>query len=395
MNRGWLRGWVLCGLIVLGLGSCPLPAQINSPIDVPLVTVNYGDYNKLGIWLGIGGGTAPQLFEFDTGGAGLYAAYDQATPSNSPWWGSSFTPTGNPPVINTYDSGLQYEANVVESAITIYGSSSSSSALASTASTTLVGQTTSITDGSTTYWPGSSAPIQGNFYGDFGVSMKWGNDGIANPLAQFAFGPGVTGGFIVHAGPNGSTSGASMQLGLTEEDISSFTLQFKMDHDTGEIFPVSGAKARPLTLIKGKMTLSDEGGERYQGSIKVALDTGNPTPGLHNTVDGVPNDLIDSGALKDGLDLVLDADLFSTDVPTDYFSMMTNGIYGDGYVYVQDSSNYYLNIGIPIFYQYDVMFDYENGVVGFRPSAVPEPGTGALLLAAGLVLVFFRRRARV
>ena len=66
---------------------------ISNTILVPLyyLTIPSGE-SKLGIYASLGGGT-PNIFEFDTGGWGFYAAY--ATNNNSPWWGIGFDTTGN------------------------------------------------------------------------------------------------------------------------------------------------------------------------------------------------------------------------------------------------------------------------------------------------------------
>jgi hypothetical protein len=91
--------------VLAAIAFLPLTAVaesvITETINVPLHyrTIGSGG-QKLGIYASIGGGT-PQIFEFDTGGAGLYAAY--ATNDQSTWWGSGFSTTGNF-VTNTYDS---------------------------------------------------------------------------------------------------------------------------------------------------------------------------------------------------------------------------------------------------------------------------------------------------
>lgn len=100
-----MRRLVLLALAILAL--FPVGAQAASVIsETVLVPLHYRELNsstdKLGIYASIGGGT-PQIFEFDTGGAGLYAAY--ATNSNSPWWGTDFSATGLF-VTNSYDSGI-------------------------------------------------------------------------------------------------------------------------------------------------------------------------------------------------------------------------------------------------------------------------------------------------
>ena len=78
-------------LAVLGtlLFAANTKAQtINFPIVVPLhfTQITGGDY-KLGIYLSIGTGAAPALFELDTGATGFFAIYSPNA-GVSPWWGS-------------------------------------------------------------------------------------------------------------------------------------------------------------------------------------------------------------------------------------------------------------------------------------------------------------------
>jgi hypothetical protein len=53
------------------------------------------------------------------------------------------------------------------------------------------------------------------------------------------------------------------------------------------------------------------------------------------------------------------------------------------------STNYYLNTGLSLFYQYDAIYDLQNGVFGLAP--VPEPSTAGLLLLAAAGGFLLRR----
>jgi len=75
-----------CAWLIMGVGiwSSQLALALE-PCTVPLklVNINAGSGKpaeyKLGIYVGLGGG-APQLYEFDTGGPGFWAAYTSAPP---------------------------------------------------------------------------------------------------------------------------------------------------------------------------------------------------------------------------------------------------------------------------------------------------------------------------
>jgi hypothetical protein len=51
---------------------------------------------------------------------------------------------------------------------------------------------------------------------------------------------------------------------------------------------------------------------------------------------------------------------------------------------------FYLNSGIALFQQYDVIYNLQDGQIGFEP--VPEPHTCALLGLSAAALAFLRRR---
>ena len=90
-----IRFLSLACLSLLGGSVFDVPAlgqgfsTVTTPIQVPLhwQQIN-GDANSqrtLGIYVTLGGGSTPKLFECDTGGDGFYASY--ATGSARPWWG--------------------------------------------------------------------------------------------------------------------------------------------------------------------------------------------------------------------------------------------------------------------------------------------------------------------
>ena len=209
-----IRFLSLACLSRVGGGIFDVPAlgqgfsTVTTPIQVPLhwQQIN-GDANgqrKLGIYVTLGGGTTPQLFEFDTGGNGFYAAY--ATGTASPWWGLAWTTTGGT-FSQSFDSGLSYTGTAATTTVQLFGSKMASTPLL-TAANAVVGQTTSIVDTKHPpvqhLWPpasGTSAPppIEQAFYGDFGMAPKRGQAGIDNLAAQLLYGPGVTAGFRVHA----------------------------------------------------------------------------------------------------------------------------------------------------------------------------------------------------
>lgn len=386
------RAWfALAGMVAMAGAQGGFAQTVTNTIKVPLWTQNYGSYEKLGIWATLGGGTEPQLFEFDTGGDGFYAAYDKDDKSKSPWWGTNWSHAG-PGTTNTYDSGNVYVADPAATTVAIYGSSSADSKLLETG-TVVAGQTHHIfQDYTNRVWPGQEAPVDGAFYGDFGLSLKSSSSGIENVLAQMTYTNGVKGGFIVHVGAFASpTADPFLQIGLTHEDIESFPYRFKMTPGS-ELFPGSNYPTYSLQVIDTQMTLSGAPGTNTV-TLGLTLDTGNPTPGLHNQSDEVPAGYITNGQLLSNLLMTLLSD-DKEGVPVNFYSLFTGTNYGVNYVYVQDSTNKsYLNVGMPLFYQYDVMFDFESGVLGLRPVPEISQATMMAMAIAGLVVFALGRSA--
>ena len=386
------------------LALLPLSAVANSvitgTIDVPLHyrTIGSGG-QKLGIYVSIGGSTNPQIFEFDTGGAGLYAAY--ATNDRSPWWGSGFNTTGLF-VTNTYDSGIRYEGNIITTAVSLYADHHGGSPLVTTADGLRVGQMTNIinTNGAAYWTPGGEAtngipPIDQTFYGDFGMSLAYANSGIVNLVAQLSFGNGIIPGFRVR----GHSNGPYLQIGLTAGDTSNssafyFTMNTNTNAPVGASFTNSGSLFYSEQVFNADMTISNTT-TNFTANLGITTDTGAGTT-IHNADEGgIPGALYTTNASGKG-HLVAGADfglsgmtLGGTNV--DFYQFVTTG----GQVAVQDdktnNTTFYLNSGIALFQQYDVIYNLQDGRIGFEP--VPEPGTWALLgLSAALFALLGRRR---
>jgi hypothetical protein len=385
--------------VFLWIGILSSHAQIvSNTIIVPLHyrLIQSGAY-KLGIYASIGGGT-PQIFEFDTGGAGLFAAY--ATNDKSPWWGSGFSTTGLP-VTNTYDSGIQYQGTIITAAVSLYADHHSSTPLVTTDSGLRVGQMTNIinTNGATYWTPSGEAtngipPIDQAFYGDFGMSLAYASNGIVNLVAQLSFSNGIIPGFRVRAyGTN-----PYLQIGLTAADTNSssafyFTMNTNTNAPVGATFTNSGSLFYSEQVFNANMTISNAT-TNFTANLGITTDTGAGTT-IHNAnLGGVPDALYVTN--NDGnLHLVEGADfglsgmtLGGTNVS--FFDFVT----ANNQVSIQDNkpsnTTFYLNSGISLFQQYDVIYNLDNGQIGFEP--IPEPSTWALLGLGALLLFAVSRR---
>ena len=130
--------------------SPPLLEPVRVPLHWRHIDGSAANPRKLGIYAAIADGLTPEIFEFDTGGAGFYATY---TPT-SPWWGSSWSCTSSPcpSFAQNYDSGLSYTGSVVSSTVRLFDNAAAPSPRLTAPGVTL-GQTTTITENSTTLWP--------------------------------------------------------------------------------------------------------------------------------------------------------------------------------------------------------------------------------------------------
>jgi hypothetical protein len=284
MKRVFRRALAVVGALLLAVNS---NAQtVNFPIVVPLhFTQIASGTDKLGIYLGIGSGATPALFEFDTGATGFYATYSP-NPGVSPWWGSDVI--SNPtPVEISYASGLHYTGNLAAASITLFASSDPSSARIATPAITQIGQIDSIIndkDG-TTIWNSDGSvsggpPVNGAFYGDFGMGLTFNPNGIINVLAQLTYGRGVIPGFRIHANP--LTQKAFLQIELTRRDVrnpSALYFPMNMDSAAGGKKTPSGLNYFSQQVFDATIHITDHKGNNSLRSPGVGMitDTGATT----------------------------------------------------------------------------------------------------------------------
>lgn len=401
-----LSSFLLPVILICSLSRDIHAQNVSSPIEIPLVTVTYTNaangvtYEKLGIWASLGTGSTPQLFEFDTGGAGFYAAYA----TNSPWWGSSDVPSSIP-AFNTYGSGITYVGTQVETSFSLYTNGSASSQVFKSQGNIAVGMATNIyniygSSPSNELWPTNvsnlnTPPVESYFYGDFGLSLNNnGSNSILNALAQLNYSSGILPGYIVHVSPYGVTNGSYIQIGLTASDITYFA-------SSGSVFPIAGQTTNLFftnttipTCTNGQaITATMQIGTSVFSNIGVNLDTGTPTPTIHDpSSGGVPTNQYSGNSLNSGLALTLSA--INTNGSASTFLSLTSGT-NDGSDLVKitpDNNAFYINAGITAFYGNDVMYNLAGGTVGIMQS-VPEPASLSLLgIAAGGVALACGRR---
>jgi hypothetical protein len=370
-----------------GYYPAPIPPSPQT-VTIPLAFVNAADAGKppiykLGIYVGLGGG-APQLYEFDTGGTGFFAAQN-TTPSS--WWpASSYTVLdGGQTFTATYSSGISYTAQLVSTQVALYGSSNPAS-LVATIGSAEVGQITDATTRSGTPgraldWPAyqsdpANPPVWGHFYGDFGANLSpYSSTSPAVTLNTIL--PQLPGnlssGFIISTGGYAHPN-PTLQLGLTSADRASFPIQLPLlGANPAEPYPNSGYPSYGFFQTWGYFSLGLNGATQA-ASTEVILDTGAPSmtirTGTSLSVDG--EFLTTSGdALKTGTAFSLASGAWTLAFTVGNSPSLDEVGVGPS-VNAQNLAGY-INTGLNAFFAYDVMVDVERGVIGFRPISSPTP----------------------
>ena len=353
---------------------------VNKPIVVPLhlTDVSGGPNQKLGIYVGFGSDATPALFELDTGGAGIYGAYASSSPNNSQWWGSGVVTTSNPVQV-LYDSGNSYTGFAATSQVYLYSADGTAPLLATGRAT--VGQMDNISNGNTPLWtpnglpPGTSTPpINEAFYGDFGLSQQYSTNGITNALAQLTYTRGVLPGYRIHT--DQATNTAWLQIGLTNADLEDpgaayFPEVIDPKAPSSARNPNSRLRYYSQQVFNANIKISTTGptATTIINSVDVGMtaDTGASTT-LHNTdLTSIPlptqyAGITEKGNLEAGLTFNVTGTTKSG-AQAQVFNFTTLGPSDKpdlGVVSVQNNkpgnTTYYLNTGILLFYQNDVVY---------------------------------------
>jgi autotransporter passenger strand-loop-strand repeat protein len=343
------------------------------PIDIPLYLVPFGDGFKVGIEVSLNGGQTYEMEEFDTGASGFFSAYNPA------WW-SSYSVVSDTPVVMSYDSGNAYTAEAVSTNVTLQTTNGTPLSV----NDVTVGLITSAENSksfSPQGWnanltsPVSSPPLDGSFYGDFGMGLS-DNNGIEAVLAQLA--GGLSDGFIINLGsaPYGSTGQiGELQLGLTQADIASFatsgTLLTMQGQNTLDTFPNSNEPTYAKNLGSGSITVSSGTAPPFTSPSTFVYDTGAPSLNIHEgtvITSGGLSGFADSSTsgLTSGTTIALSAPGATSSAngwTYGYEVTSTNG--GTSAILSEKAGPGYVNTGIGAFFGESVMFDLADGELGF------------------------------
>lgn len=413
-GRWWAAGVMAINLLG-GASALAAPFTITAPIQVPLHWIPLSQsgvtVQKLGIYVALGGSSTPQLFEFDTGGSGFYAAHS----SSVPWWGSDVQRSDPYRYFSQgYDSGNTYTGDVVITSLSLF-SSSTAAAPSFTATDVLVGKAKHISNGSGTVWSESSTvstapPLLGAFWGDFGMAPKQGDQGarhsdytdyggptIDSLVSQLAFGSGVSAGYRVHA----SAADPWVQFGLSGDDLSTLSTTYTLN-------PASGSSPTDVSytaskVITGNLALS-LGSEVFANpQTGIIFDTGAFTTihqGSSSTTPptALPSGMIATGSLypttyvQPGTQVQLESQPVGLGVSSEILSFAAGTTFDQDLVGVQ-SDSYYFNTGILPFLSNDIIYNLSAMQLTLVPQSAPVPaplGLSGVVAAAAL-----SRRIRV
>jgi hypothetical protein len=158
------------------------------------------------------------------------------------------------------------------------------------------------------------------------------------------------------------------------------------------VFPGSGKGFYSEQVFNANMTISNST-TNFSANLGITTDTGASTT-IHNAdLGGIPEALYTNDGKK--LHVVGGADFGLSGLTvegndTNFFSFVTT----DKQVSIQEggfvTNLFYLNSGIALFQQYDVIYNLQDGQIGFE--AIPEPSTWALLGLSALLLVAASRK---
>ena len=333
------------------------PASVTVPLRVVHV---HGEERKIGIEVRLGGGP-PRLYELDTGGSGFYAASDADT------W-PTFEPLPGPPIVEHYGSGVEFHAQRVATTVTIPSDQGDVAADVHVARIVEAfgGPLGPRADGT---WQrdvdSGTGPLYGHFFGNFGGDLRSKN-GLASVLPQL---PGnLSSGFVVELGCERS-GGPRLVIGLTDEIRARFASRVAMQPGSGDTFPGSGLPTYAQQIVRTDFRLA-RGDAVQTFRAGALLDTGGPTTHIHEGDDlRIDRALVDEPRrmIRPDTEVAISAAPAAGAGEGFALEFTAGGEPGRNRVDVAPSGGGYVNLGLIPFFRYDVMFDVQNGVVGFAP----------------------------
>jgi len=355
MKKSRFHAGLAIFLIEFSCGGIFAQTPLTQPVTIPLRLVMAGTSERLSIPVRIGDSGRPENYLFDTGSSPFIAAYIPG----APWWGSSFTPTGQSRVLHYVETGFQF--NTVQSQISVGAGNqtltSSASFPVDQAAVRYIKRSDSWVEDPR--WSQSlQAAVQsgkppedgGHFYGTMGADLGNPAVGLYRLVSDAAAASGgrVTAGFALEGG----LTNPHLTLGLTHAIKSRFPIRMPINRSGGQL---------AQKVITADFTLEYRGRVYPLGKAGVVLDTGAPRMGI-NTAAGfaVPPSLLFGHLLRRGVAVHMTCGTLSWTL-----------VAGPGHrvgVRKASGSEGGVNAGIHFFERFNVLFDIKKGVIGFAPA---------------------------
>lgn len=368
--------------------ACTSQAQMVIPLSQEIAT------GQLGISVRLGDNTNSYKYIIDTGSAGFFTAKG----TNSYW---DNTITGSI-LTNSFDisygtGALSYQGYVARTKVTFIDVNGTPHAITDARMGVITNQPYPDWNHNINQSPpvAPEHPTNNLFFGTLGAGLYATADNasggnLSSLLGQFSLTAGLTKGFIISTGGRNSTN-ATLTIGLVSGATNGFTL-IPMQATQGVRTNDNGTT---VNLYPEAQTTADidiaKGATHYAvTNADIIMDTGGL--GTHLTrgsdVPDLPAELLDGSQVVDGASFLTSTNGWAWSIDPTGSVQFSNKIAVEPPAGGRGS----LNTGIALFYDYDVLFDTENGVIGLR--AVPEPSIYALLAlsAAGLGGYVLRRR---
>lgn len=329
---------------------------------------------KYGIDVAIGDNPS-QVYEFDTGGTGLFAGYNQ------PFWVN--VPLTTTPASEVYNSGNYYDGVVSNTVVTLgRGQQTVSTAQPIAIGAVLAGGNSK--NGKTFDFTNPSAPpVEGRFFGDFGASFAV-KDGLTSPLVQL---PGnLANGFLVQVGPIGVQP--QLTVGITDQLRAQFPYAVPVIlSPEGGTYPTSGLDVLDQFGFAPTYSVTRNGDTKYLGTepplnitcatsdpcLPTLIDSGAPTTGIRLGEKSVPY-----FATPDGKQL-LPGTTFTATFPTtpdrptpltwEFIAGNNSSVDEVNYEQTQKVGNpENVNAALTLYNYFDVMFDVKEHTIYLRPT---------------------------
>ncbi|HEY8902984.1 MAG TPA: hypothetical protein VIM48_04705 [Chthoniobacterales bacterium] len=358
---------LVASILIGAAGACLAQA-----FTIPLYHVRDEQGNlRLGVYAALGGSRDARLYELDTGSSGMYAAY------NAAWWPqlAVVRPSPGP---QDYGSGVQFDADIVKTQIAFRLGDGSFSMPA----TVEIGriQSGAAKGISSSRWASMVArgqpPLHGVFFGNMGSGLKEKN-GLFAVLAQI---PGATNGFIIRSGGVVEQLGRGQSIrrgevvvGLTPASRAQFPVRVPMLPQIVDGSPLqlpSGYAARDEYPLAVQITLTGPDGNTASAKARAVLDTGgvnihiHPGSGMDVDLEIPRSFLVKDKRLRPDTNVEITA---PGGWNWNFTAGTTKSVNRMQVTPAGDQKAGGINLGISVFFDFDVMFDIENGVIGFRP----------------------------